>query len=99
MLTDKQITALLIRADNAVARAQGFDWAPMRPADVEDMASTIRRLQGLLANAAQENLICSCGEARTFNLSGHIDRVEKRGDIRNEFARQAALSETHNARG
>lgn len=72
MLTDKQITALLIRADNAVARAQGFDWAPMRPADVEDMASTIRRLQGLLANAAQETLICSCGEARTFNLTGHL---------------------------
>lgn len=72
MLTDQQIKSLLIRADDAVARNAGFNWAPMRPADVEDMASTIRRLQGLLTNAAQENLICSCGEARTFNLTGHL---------------------------
>lgn len=72
MLTDQQIKDVLYRADLATTRAEGFDWAPMRPADIDAMASTIRRLQSLLANAAQETLICSCGEARTFNLTGHL---------------------------
>ena len=74
MLTDLQIKALLIRADDASARNEGFDWAPMRPADVDALASTIRHLQGLLIDARSR--ACNC-EAHTFNLVAHLSQPSR----------------------
>lgn len=88
MLTDLQITALLIRADDAVARNEGFSWAPMRPQDVEEMATTIRQLQGLLIETKASAVCPSCDQPRAFNISGHVAMIEARGDVRKEFARQ-----------
>lgn len=89
MLTDLQITALLIRADDAVARNEGFSWAPMRPQDVDDMAATIRQLRAELVAAKTNPPLCpSCDQPRAFNISGHVAMIEARGDVRKEFARQ-----------
>ncbi len=76
---------------------EGFNWCAMKPDDVSLAIKTIEVLQKQLADAASK--ACHCEAGRGYDLTAHIDRVEKRGDIRNVFARQAALSETHNARG
>lgn len=74
------ITALLNRADEATTRHEGQPWTPMRPADVDAMATTIRKLQGQVAALEQTQLLCAhCQEALDFDLCKHLSQphIEK----------------------
>lgn len=67
------IISLLYRADEATTRHEGQPWTPMRPADVDAMASTIRKLQGRVAELEQTQLLCAhCQAALDFDLCAHL---------------------------
>lgn len=56
--------------DEAVARHEGFNWAPMRPADLDGISILIRNLQAELAAAHAR--ACHCGEVAGFSLEAHL---------------------------
>lgn len=89
----KTTEELLATIDEAGTRASGFHWAAIRPADLDLAATTIRQLQGQLAQAAAN--ACHCERAGEFNVTGHIERIEARGDIRTEFARRSGAGKKH----
>lgn len=56
--------------DEAVARHEGFNWAPMRPADLDGISILIRNLQAELAVAKAR--ACHCETDAGFSLEGHL---------------------------
>ncbi len=67
MKTEAELLAIL---DEAVFRHEGFNWAPMRPSDLDAVSVLVRDLRAQLA--AAEARACHCELPAGFALEAHL---------------------------